>query len=99
MKVESGKWKVESWLTRKLLRVALAALSLSTVNFQLSTAQNINPKPGERIAVRGGIAEISAENKARVNLAAMTPDSLYRFMAAVDSLRADGVRFDRTGTD
>ncbi len=62
-------------------------------------AQSVNPRPGERIFVRGGIAEVSAENRARVSLAAMTPDSLYRFMAALDSVRADGIRFDRARTD
>jgi hypothetical protein len=62
-------------------------------------AQNVNPKLGERITVRGGIAEMAAQNRAGVNLAAMTPDSLFRFMAAVDSLRADGVRFNRAEVD
>ena len=62
-------------------------------------AQNVNPKVGERIFVRGGLAEVAAENKGGVKLAEMTPDSLYRFMAALDSLRADGIRFDRAGTD
>jgi hypothetical protein len=61
--------------------------------------QNINPKPGERIFVRGGVAEVAAQNRAGVNLAAMTPDSLYRFMAALDSVRADGRRFNRAETD
>jgi hypothetical protein len=45
------------------------------------------------------VAEVSAENRARVNLTAMTPDSLYRFMAALDSVRNDGIRFDRARTD
>ena len=77
--------------------IFLLVICLSSVQF--STAQNLNPRPGERIQVKGGIAEVSAENRARVNLGAMTPDSLYRFMAAMDSLRADGIRFDRAGTD
>jgi hypothetical protein len=45
------------------------------------------------------VAEVAAENRARVSLAAMTPDSLYRFMAALDSVRADGILFDRRLTD
>jgi hypothetical protein len=49
--------------------------------------------------VRGGIAETSVQNKARVDLGAMTPDSLYKYMAAVDSLREDGISFDRAQTD
>jgi hypothetical protein len=62
-------------------------------------AQNVNPAAGERIFVRGGVAEVSAQNKGGVNLAEMTPDSLYRFMTMLDSLRADGVLFDRARTD
>ena len=62
-------------------------------------AQNVVPRPGERIFVKGGIAEIAVENRARVNLGEMTPDSLYKYMAAIDSLRSDGVRFDRSRTD
>jgi hypothetical protein len=69
----------------------LSAASLS--------AQNVNPRVGERIFVRGGIAEVSAENKGGINLAEMTPDSLYRFMAALDSIRNDGIRFNRAETD
>ncbi len=49
--------------------------------------------------MKGGIAEIAVENRAMVNLGEMTPDSLYRYMAAIDSLRSDGVRFDRTRID
>jgi hypothetical protein len=45
------------------------------------------------------VAEVAARNRAGVNLASMTPDSLYRYMAAIDSLRADGVRFDRAEAD
>jgi hypothetical protein len=67
--------------------------------FICAQAQNVVPKVGERIFVKGGIAETSVQNKAGVNLGAMTPDSLYRFMAAIDSLRGDGVRFNRTETD
>ncbi len=74
-------------------------LSFSILNSQFSIAQNVVPRPGERIFVKGGIAEIAVENKARVNLAEMTPDSLYRYMSAIDSLRKDGVRFDRSRTD
>jgi hypothetical protein len=73
--------------------------SLSIFNFQFSIAQNVNPRLGERIFVRGGIAEVAAENRAGVNLAAMTPDSLLVFMAALDSLRGDGVRFNREEID
>jgi hypothetical protein len=62
-------------------------------------AQNVNPRAGERIFVRGGIAEVAAENRAGVNLANMTPDSLMQFMTAIDSLRRDGVRFNRTEID
>jgi hypothetical protein len=62
-------------------------------------AQNVNPRVGERIFVRGGLAEVTAENKGEVNLAEMTPDSLYRFMAALDSLRNDGINFNRAETD
>jgi hypothetical protein len=62
-------------------------------------AQNVNPRPGERIFVRGGIAEISARNRGGVSLSEMTPDSLYRFMRALDSLRADGIRFNRAEID
>lgn len=62
-------------------------------------AQNVNPRLGERIFVRGGVAEVAAQNRASVNLASMTPDSLYRFMAALDSIRADGILFDRAETD
>jgi hypothetical protein len=54
---------------------------------------------GERIFVSGGIAEVSAENRGGVNLAEMTPDSLYRFMAALDSIRNDGILFNRAETD
>jgi hypothetical protein len=36
---------------------------------------------------------------AGVNLSAMTPDSLYRYMAALDSVRADGVHFNRAEVD
>jgi hypothetical protein len=75
------------------------ALSLSIFNFQFSIAQNINPRPGERIFVKGGVAEVAAQNRRGVNLAEMTPDSLFRFMAALDSLRADGIRFNRAETD
>jgi len=64
-----------------------------------AAAQNVIPRQGQRIVVRGGVAETSAENRAGVNLGAMTPDSLYRYMAAIDSLRADGVRFNRAETD
>lgn len=42
---------------------------------------------------------MAVENKARVNLGAMTPDSLFRFMAAIDSLRGDGITFDRARID
>jgi hypothetical protein len=42
---------------------------------------------------------VAARNLSGVNLGAMTPDSLYRYMAALDSLRADGIRFDRARTD
>ncbi len=62
-------------------------------------AQNVNPRPGERIFVRGGIAEVAARNRAQVNLAAMTPDSLFRFMWSLDSLRADGIKVDRARID
>jgi hypothetical protein len=62
-------------------------------------AQNLTPRAGERIFVRGGIAEVSAENRAGVDLGAMTPDSLYRYMGALDSLRGDGIRFNRAETD
>ncbi len=99
MIVESGKLKVESEATRKFLRACFVLLLFSTFNFQLSTAQNVNPRPGERIFVRGGIAEVSAQNRAGVSLAEMTPDSLYRYMAALDSVRADGIRFNRAEID
>ncbi len=100
MKFENLKiWKFENGATRKVLRIFFLCLSLSIINYQLSIAQNVVPKPGERIFVKGGIAEIAVENKARVNLAEMTPDSLYRYMSAIDSLRKDGVRFDRSLTD
>ncbi len=62
-------------------------------------AQNVNPLPGERISVRGGIAEVSARNRAGVSLGSMTPDSLFRYMRAIDSLRADGIHFNRAETD
>lgn len=64
-----------------------------------AVAQTVRPDAGERIFVRGGVAKIAVENRANVNLGAMTPDSLFRFMAAVDSLRGDGIRFDRRQTD
>lgn len=64
-----------------------------------AVSQSITPRKGERIFVRGGIAETAVENKAGVDLGKMTPDSLYRFMAAIDSLRGDGVRFDRSRTE
>jgi hypothetical protein len=57
------------------------------------------PTTGERIFVKGGVAEVAVENKAGVNLGEMTPDSLYRYMAAVDSLRGDGVIYDRARVD
>ncbi len=62
-------------------------------------AQNVAPKEGERIFVRGGLAEVGVENKAGVDLLKMTPDSLYRYMGALDSLKADGIRFDKAATD
>ncbi len=62
-------------------------------------AQNVQPRLGERITVSGGLAEVRAQNRAGVDLAQMTPDSLYKYMAAIDSLRGDGVRFDRRGVD
>jgi hypothetical protein len=90
---------MRSVAAHKFLRLLFVASSFSIFNFQFSISQNLNPKPGERIFVKGGVAEVSVENRARVNLAAMTPDSLFRFMAALDSVRADGVRFDRRLTD
>ncbi len=112
MRVESGKWKVES-VTRKFLRNSALRnrtsrnrlFTLLTLLFTLHSslftlsAQNVVPRPGERIFVKGRIAEIAVENRAMVNLGEMTPDSLYRYMAAIDSLRSDGVRFDRTRID
>lgn len=64
-----------------------------------ASAQNVRPGVGERIFIRGGVADVAVENKAHVDLGAMTPDSLFRFMAAVDSLRGDGVEFDRARID
>ena len=84
------------WLKRA---ICFALASFSIFHFQLSIAQTVNPRPGERIFVRGGVAEVAARNRAGVNLSSMTPDSLYRFMAALDSVRADGIRFDRARTD
>ncbi len=63
------------------------------------SAQTVRPGTGERIFVRGGVADVSVENKGNVRLGQMTPDSLYKFMSAIDSLRADGIRFDRAQTD
>ncbi len=62
-------------------------------------AQTVTPHSGERIFVRGGLAEVGVENKAGVDLAKMTPDSLYKYMRALDSLRNDGIQFDRVATD
>ena len=100
MKFENLKiWDFENGAARKSLRILFLCLSFLILNYQFSIAQNIVPRPGERIFVKGGIAEIAVENKARVNLGEMTPDSLYKYMAAIDSLRSDGVRFDRSRTD
>ncbi len=77
----------------------ICTIALGLASVQLSTAQSITPKPGERIFVKGGIAETAVANKAGVDLGKMTPDSLYRFMAAIDSLRGDGVKFDRMQTE
>ncbi|MDR0907302.1 MAG: DUF5683 domain-containing protein [Rikenellaceae bacterium] len=62
-------------------------------------AQSVLPTVGERIFVKGGVAEAVVENRAGVNLAAMTPDSLLHYMAAVDSLRGDGAGYDRARVD
>lgn len=91
--MESGNRNTRGSATR----IFLVALSLATVH--LAAAQNVRPRAGERISVKGGVAETSVENRANVNLGAMTPDSLFRYMSALDSLRADGVRFDRIRTD
>ncbi len=81
----------------KLLRIiSTIAVLLSAA---VSSAQNIRPGVGERITITGGIAETAVENKAGVELGAMTPDSLYRYMSAIDSLRGDGIRFNRAETD
>jgi hypothetical protein len=64
-----------------------------------AAGQNVTPKDGDRIFVRGGVAEIAVENKGNVRLSLMTPDSLYRYMAGIDSIRNDGIHFDRTKTD
>jgi hypothetical protein len=64
-----------------------------------ASAQSVLPSKGERIFVKGGVAETAVENKAGVKLGEMTPDSLFRYMAAVDSLRGDGVSFDRARVD
>jgi hypothetical protein len=83
-----------------VLRLKIASLlALCVLTAQGLCAQNVLPGVGERIFVKGGIAEMAVENKAGVNLGEMTPDSLYRYMAAVDSLRGDGVNFDRTRVD
>jgi hypothetical protein len=66
---------------------------------QALSAQNVLPGVGERIFVKGGVAEAVVENRAGVKLGEMTPDSLYRYMAAVDSLRGDGVSYDRARVD
>ncbi len=63
------------------------------------SAQNVKPGTGERIFVRGGVADVAVENKGNVKLGLMTPDSLYKYMAAIDSLRGDGIRFDRAQAD
>ncbi|MDR2891359.1 MAG: DUF5683 domain-containing protein [Alistipes sp.] len=81
------------------LCVAFIALSLFAFHFSLAWAQNVRPNPGERIAVRGGVAATSVRNAAGIDLSEMTPDSLYKFMSAIDSLRGDGVLFDRARTD
>ncbi len=83
------------------MQYCFACILLSTFHFPLSTvsAQNLRPGTGDRIFVRGGVADVAVENKGDVRLSQMTPDSLYKFMAAIDSLRGDGVRFDRTLTD
>lgn len=74
-------------------------LSVFGSQFSTLSAQNIRPTVGERITIRGGIAETAVENKAGVELGAMTPDSLYRYMSAIDSLRGDGIRFNRSEID
>lgn len=82
-------------LRTKILPAAAAFLFI----WVAAAGQNVRPGTGERIFVRGGVADAAVENKAKVDLAKMTPDSLFRFMAAIDSLRNDGVRFDRAEMD
>lgn len=80
----------------KLRAVIIVVMLLSVAG---SRAQNVQPQAGERIAVAGGLAEVAARNRAGVDLNEMTPDSLYRFMHTIDSLRGDGVRFSLPRTD
>ncbi len=65
----------------------------------VASAQTVRPGTGERIFVHGGVADVAVENKGNVRLGEMTPDSLYKFMSAIDSLRADGIHFDRVQAD
>ena len=81
-----------------MVRAKILCLSLLLMAGGVS-AQTVRPGTGERIFIHGGVAEVAVENKGNVRLGQMTPDSLYRYMAAIDSLRADGIRFDRALTD
>lgn len=63
------------------------------------SAQNVRPGSGDRIFIRGGVADVAVENKGNVRLGLMTPDSLYNYMSAIDSIRNDGISFDRAQTD
>ena len=79
-------------------KIGLAAmLFLSLV--VCASAQTVSPTRGERILVQKGLAAKGVINKLGIDISLMSSDSLYRFMAVIDSLRGDGRQYDLTVVD
>ena len=81
------------------LKIAICVAVMCVASLLGVKAQTITPTGFQRVIIKNGMAERSVDNKANVDVAQMTLDSLKRFVTVLDSLRADDKKFDLSVID
>ena len=81
-KVENGKWKVKNEATRKILRLVLSCILLSTCNLTLSTAQHYIGVKGGYGAAQGRLFSNWGTSEGAMVLGKYTTGVMWKYYSA-----------------